>query len=434
MSIPVFSLNNTSAGCITYNPLTRLVSVTCSSVNLTDIYETLKKPEKILIKQSSKVWLLNANVVVENGATFYINSTDTSWLKINSTAGVAYYIQARGNLIIDSVTITSWDTIKNDYGKAIIHGNVIPRSYILVKDGTGMTNITNSEIAYLGYPHFDSFGLVYYTGAGSIIKNNNIHDMWYGFYSTGTNAHNITIQNNNFRRNNIYGIDPHSGTHHLIISNNQVYDNGRSGIICSVNCHDIVVEQNKVFNNAQVGIIFHRNVSSSFIKHNIIYDNKEDQILIQDSSYNNEIYGNSIKGGKLGIKVTQESERNNIHNNTITDLSNYGIYVLNGASENIIAFNTIVNPSIYALYVQDPNTNYNIFKYNKLFLNSQETPIKLSNLGKSHALFINNTVGALPIFYGGLDTRSIILIISGSSTVIIAIVLYLRRRLRRQRD
>ena len=65
-------------------------------------------------------------------------------------------------------------------------------AYILVNSGNGTTNITNSELAYLGYPHARSFGLTYYTGAGSIIKNNKIHDLQTGFTPMGSQVVPIT--------------------------------------------------------------------------------------------------------------------------------------------------------------------------------------------------------------------------------------------------
>ena len=61
------------------------------------------------------VWLLNAGIVIEEGATLYINSTDTSWLKINADGETAYPILVSGSLKIDSVKVTSWNPNRNSY-------------------------------------------------------------------------------------------------------------------------------------------------------------------------------------------------------------------------------------------------------------------------------------------------------------------------------
>ncbi|PWU80990.1 MAG: hypothetical protein DLM72_09205 [Candidatus Nitrosopolaris wilkensis] len=189
--------NTTSPGCINYNPSTRKITVSCSSpVRLTDIDNKLHDIS-ILAKQSANgVWFLNANLVIAKGATLHIDSTDTKWLKISSKltrgAGIAkkapaYIVDVHGSLKIDSVKITSWDPTTNYY--AITNGSRTgsgvfifgsPRPSIVVENNTtGTTDITNSEIAYLGYEqgkHKGGSGLSYYYGGdGSNIRNNDIH-------------------------------------------------------------------------------------------------------------------------------------------------------------------------------------------------------------------------------------------------------------------
>ncbi len=153
--------------CINYNPSTRTITVSCSSARLTDIDNKLHD-NGILAKQSpAGTWFLSAKLVISKGATFHIDSTDTKWLKINSKVdrsggpkiGPAYIIDVFGSLKIDSVKITSWDPTTNYY--AITNGSRTgtdvfifgaPRPSVVVdNNATGTTDITNSEIAYLGY-------------------------------------------------------------------------------------------------------------------------------------------------------------------------------------------------------------------------------------------------------------------------------------------
>ena len=249
--------------------------------------------------------------------------------------------------MIDSVKITSWDTNKNDYARA---NGAIPRSYILVNNGNGTTNITNSELAYLGYQHPRSFGLTYYTGAGSIIKNNKLHDLYTGFYSDGfaNGAYNITVEGNEFYNNTLYGIDPHSGTHDMTIRNNIVHDNGRQGIICSTDCYNIIIDSNRVFNNTSDGIVLHNNVTNSTIGNNIIYDNGEDQIWLRKLANNNSVFANSINRGLNGIRVSEGSVNNTINNNTISNSHLAGIRIENDTSDNHLALNKLINATIIA--------------------------------------------------------------------------------------
>jgi len=324
-----------SAGdCINYTPSTRTITVSCNSARLTDIDNKLHDTS-ILAKQSTAagVWFLNANLVIAKGATFHIDSTDTKWLKISSKitgsgagAGVtkiapAYWIDVHGSLKINSVKITSWDPTTNYY--AITNGSRTgsgvfilgtPRPSIVVENNaTGTTDITNSEIAYLGYEqgkHKGGSGLSYYYGGdGSIIRNNDIHHVYFGLYTFGVGH--MIIENNIIRNSGHYGLDPHTGTHDMIIRNNIVYDNNGSGIICSLNCYNILIENNKVHNNAENGIDFSRNMYNSIARNNLVYN--EIQGIFVSQSHNNQVYNNTISNSGDGIYVNSGSTNNKIY-------------------------------------------------------------------------------------------------------------------------
>src|SRR5689334_24900503 len=70
-------------GCISYDSVRRMITVSCKSATLTDIYNQLNDPS-ILNKEQQRngVWLLNANITINKGSTLTIDPTDTTWLKI----------------------------------------------------------------------------------------------------------------------------------------------------------------------------------------------------------------------------------------------------------------------------------------------------------------------------------------------------------------
>jgi hypothetical protein len=278
---------STAGGCINYTPFARTITVSYNSARLTDIDNKLHD-SSVLAKQSPGVWLLSANLFIAKGAVFHVDLADTKWLKINSKVigtlaktSPAYYIDIHGSMVIDSVKITSWDPTTNYY--AITNGSrtgigqfIIgaPRPGIIVeKDATGPTDIMNSEIAYLGYEagkHLGASGFAYSGGDGSILRNDNIHQVYFAFYSIGVGH--MIIENNIIRNSGHYGLDPHTGTPDMIIRNNTIYDNNGSGIICSLNCYNILIENNKVHDNAENGIDFSRNMTSSISRNNIVYN------------------------------------------------------------------------------------------------------------------------------------------------------------------
>ena len=114
---------------------------------------------------------------------------------------------AGGKVKIDGVKITSWDpSSTNDVIRQNVNGS-IPRPYIIIDKGSQGANISNSEVAFLGYSSKQggTNGLLYrFGGNGSSISNNTFHDMWDGFYSEYVGF--ITIKNNKYYNNLRYGV------------------------------------------------------------------------------------------------------------------------------------------------------------------------------------------------------------------------------------
>jgi mannuronan 5-epimerase len=318
------------SGCIYYDSSQRTVIISCASANLSDIYSQLKN-NNILRKESSNsnIWLLNAGLTIQKGSIFYINSTDTNWLKILTDGINPDEINVLGSLKIDAVKITSWDPTTNDYGKTngtrqtvqdrlVTNQGTIRPTIKVEGSATGTTDITNSEIAYLGYEGgttAGASGLSYYGGDYSILKNNKIHNLYFGFYSKGVGG--MVIENNLIYDNVIYGLDPHTGTHDMSIRNNFIYNNGGFGIICSVECYNITIEKNTVHNNYH-GIMLSRNMTNSIVQNNNIYNENKTGIFVSDS-YNNQIIKNTIFDSATGIFLNVKASNNVISKNTITN-------------------------------------------------------------------------------------------------------------------
>jgi parallel beta-helix repeat protein len=288
----------------------------------------------------------NANISIDNKATLYINSTDTDWLKINSTAGVAYSIIARGNSnkVIDHSKISSWNSSANNFAK--LKSGTEPRAYLVVSGSGGQMNITNSNLSYLGYVPFNQAGgergymngIAYYSGNGSIIKNNIISYNYRGFYSAGVSH--ITIENNRVFNNFECGLDPHTGTSDLKVYSNVINNNGDHGIICSQLCSHIIIENNTVYNNKGHGIDLDLYVRDSTVSNNQAYGNNYSGVGIW-ASHGNLIKNNVLDNNSFGIVVTHGSYNNSIKDNLINDSKSYGIYICANSTKNKFQVNTI---------------------------------------------------------------------------------------------
>jgi mannuronan 5-epimerase len=371
IALPIYSSSSSnqieessSGDCIMYDSEERIITVNCKSANLTDIDNQLKDPG-ILHKETSTnddaIWLLNAGIVVAEDAILYINSTDTSWLKIVSDGETSYAIHVLGGLKIDSVKITSWNLETNSYAITNEDGT-IPRPFIRAEpEATDTMDIINSEIAYLGYAiqvkednNKRRSGIVYYGGDNSMIKGNRIHHNMFGFYSNGVGS--LILEDNHVYNNYVYGFDPHTGTHDMIIRNNTVYDTLHMGIICSVDCYNIIIEGNEVYNNTDAGIMFSRNMYDSIARNNYVHDEK--RCIFVSQSHDNEIYSNRVSNCKNGIHLQHDSSDNKIYNNTILNSDN-GILDETDTNANTFQSNTIINAKEDGISVEDSKDSNN---------------------------------------------------------------------------
>ena len=150
-----------SSECISYESDEErgrnLITISClQPITLTDISNSIQNQEILRIEDNStnNTWILDATIVVEKGSTLVINSSDTKWLKIlagdkngDGDRDSVNSIRVFGNLIIDSVKITSWDPENNDFIKFEVdilpsrefeHTGIdaVPRPYIKIEDET----------------------------------------------------------------------------------------------------------------------------------------------------------------------------------------------------------------------------------------------------------------------------------------------------------
>lgn len=305
------------------------------------------------------VWDLRASIYIRSGLTFLLNSDEVKWLRLASNDDKITRIFAyNSDVFIDSVKITSWDEERNDYDRDMSNG----RSYVLVKDGSRM-DITNSELAYLGFPRPDdlayspygvswkmskaSYGKLILTGE---VTNSKFHDNFFGAYTFGATG--MTWKDNEFYGNVRYGLDPHDDSNGFLVEGNVFRNNGTHGLIFSKRCLNNIVMNNVSYENGLHGIMLHELSNKNLIVNNTIYDN-HDGIAVDHSS-NNLIKGNKIYGNKRGVRADKSSINNQIENNSVTDSSQYGIYLYGNSNDNSVRNNILTN-NINAIYIKSNN-------------------------------------------------------------------------------
>lgn len=359
------TIEPTQGPCVFYDLPSRTINI-CGGVVSLDTINKILRDRSLLNNTIDKIWLLNANILVLEGATLTISSNDTKWLKINSTFPTdANSIISRGNLIINDTKISSWNTTRNQ--ETALRNFNTPRGYIaLLQGASGQMNITNSNLTHLGFNGGQgTWGVSYYSGDGSIIENNNLSLNFRPLYF-GQNASNIRASGNTINDNMQNGITIY-GSWNINVSDNKIRNNGLQGIACLFRCDTVSIKSNDINNNARDGIRLDKNTINSLLHYNQIHDNKQSGISIRNSSFNT-ITSNILSNNRVGIALSQSSFKNLLYNNTAQNCSLYGMYFQSNSSSNKIEKNVLQNSRNGGIAVND--AKYNTFSENMVTGNS----------------------------------------------------------------
>src|ERR687895_1927007 len=315
--------SNASTACVGYQGEVNTIMITCDA-SFIDVVQAINDPG--ILEQEAEQngqYILNANMQVDDGVTFEMtsNGDNLQYLKLAGENGIIVY----GKILIDGVTITSWDVSEGDIIQQDMNGSV-SRGYIQFAGSEG-SQILNSEFGYLGYDDPGRRGFDLYGGGGPShdmeIRGSTFHDMWFAFYSNA--AYDIVVDGSEYYHNLEYALDPHTGTHDMNITNNYLHHN-RYGAICSEDCYNILIEGNTAHHNTDAGIVFSRNMTNSIARNNHIYN------------------------ATSGISVS-ESPNNQIYNNTIESATDEGILLFNpevvddGFTEGNIVYDNVISSS-----------------------------------------------------------------------------------------
>jgi parallel beta-helix repeat protein len=357
---------------VRYDRATNLIDVVGGTgVTLPAIASAVGAPAA-LREVSPGEWQLGADLVVRGGAELQISAPQVRWLKLASEPGRFVSVEALGGkLDITGSCVTSWNDAQGSADTGYDDG----RSFLLARDGAQMT-ISHAELHYLGHGDVESYGLSWRTaGTGGGISDSIVSNLYYGLYTYQVSG--VSVLDNEFRNNVLYGIDPHTGSAKLDIERNVVHDNGKHGIILAEDCVDSVIRDNVVYRNAHHGIVLYlrsdRNVvegnetfdnqsqgininesGGNTLRDNKVYDNGETGVGITQLAQGNVVEGNQLRGNKQdGLRVVSESTATTVQNNVIAENARYGVYVDTSGAVDLTG-NTITDNSSGIMTTGDP--------------------------------------------------------------------------------
>jgi parallel beta-helix repeat protein len=348
---------------VRYDRATNLIDVVGgTAVTLPAIAAKVGDPA-VLREVAPGEWQLGATLVVRGGAELQISAPQVRWLKLASEPGRFVSVEALGGkLDITGSCVTSWNEQQGSADTGYDDG----RSFLLARDGAQMT-ISHAELHYLGHGDVESYGLSWRTaGTGGGITDSVVSNLYYGLYTYQVSG--LSVLDNEFRNNVLYGIDPHTGSAKLDIERNVVHDNGKHGIILAEDCVDSVIRDNIVYRNAHHGIVLYlrsdRNLvegnetfdntaqgininesGANTLRDNKVYDNGETGVGITQLAQDNVVAGNQLRGNQQdGLRVVSESTGTTVQNNVIAENVRYGVYVDTSGAVDVTG-NTITDNS-----------------------------------------------------------------------------------------
>jgi mannuronan 5-epimerase len=378
------------AANVTFNSTTNTITVTGAvSATLTQLLPLV--PAGTLTQISSGVWMLNANLVLAQGAELILHGPsiggDVTQLRLESanvsTKNHNVFIRAQwGELDINTTSITSWDPAANggaggpdtEYG-TYKRATIQVRSYL---DGTtprlSSMNINNSNIGYLGYGLGENAGLswnVFGSQANLLssvtvlgdVTNSTIHDMYGGAYVNGGAG--MTFRNDSFNNTANRALDFHYANG-VTFTGNTVNTSGGEGIYFTNHSDNDVITDNTVENVAGSGIQLYTATNGNVVSGNQLLNNSGDGVVVI-ASQGNTILDNTITANRSGLRLSGGSQSNTFSGNIVSNSTSYGIYLFQGAysyvvgngrpSSNTFVTNTISNSSLAAIRVSGSDDN-----------------------------------------------------------------------------
>lgn len=332
------------------------------SMTLTDIRATTPSlPDAALqrVDAANNVWLLTANILVEEGTTLSLTG-DVKELRLQSNASsapatdVTSFVSitagnfdtaagtgSAGTIVVDGVKVTSWNTGANGPDTNTADGRAFMRARSALVSGVpqeSRMDVLNSEVAYLGYDASERYGLAWKANGDLAlvdvlgnVKNSKVHHNHYGVYSFGLEGGEWT--GNEVYSNDGYGFDAHDHSDDLVIDDNNVHDNGlidikgKHGIILSENCLNAKITNNQANGNGGNGIMLHDFADDAVVEGNTASNNADAGIAVFCSS-RALVKGNTVANNTLyGIRLTVAANDNNVEANQITGSGQYGIFM-----------------------------------------------------------------------------------------------------------
>jgi mannuronan 5-epimerase len=258
-----------------------------SPANLTSVLQDVHNASWLSSSSPTTITLKAALVI--NGVRFTIGSPVVTHVQLLDQPFV--FIGAE-NAVLD-FTHVSVDTLNPQR-----HGYFHP--FVVAAEHSTM-NIANSSFSQLGWNADASYGVSWVTGATGRVINSSFSQSYIGVYTD--HAVNLVFENDVFRDNHLYGLDPHTYSRGLNINHVIAEGNRAIGIIFANHVTRSAIRDSISRDNGENGIMMYQDSSQNLIKNDVVEHNRGDGLVVSYSS--NDIFSNDMStSNRIGIRVT----------------------------------------------------------------------------------------------------------------------------------
>lgn len=272
-------------------------------------------PTRYFEETAPGVFIARVPIIVGNDSSLHIDK-NVKDLRLSQDRGS--FLINDGTLFITDSKLTAWSEAKQTpaWWKKEDTGKFRP---FLNSWGGTETYIVNSTVTSLGYSGSKSYGVSISQYSPSMapkmkrghptgwLIDSTFDDMWYGFYCY--EADDVVLLGNTYKKNIVYGIDPHDRSRRLVIANNTAYGTVKKhGIIISREVNDSWIFNNRSYDNTLSGIVIDRSSMNNVIAYNETYQNLSDGITVYESG-SNLFWGNKVMNNRRhGIRVRNSTD------------------------------------------------------------------------------------------------------------------------------
>ena len=273
---------------------------------LGDLYRLVRRSPhpQWLTQPRPGLFVLRAAIVQAPGTRLIIATPRVRELRMISTRkrGQEVYLSGvAAKVAINGTWVTSWRP-----GGGPDRRPSLRRPFVSYDQAGSVLNTTAARYSFLGGDSILAYGVTWGRGATGAAMSSTFDHNFFGAYSNA--AVGVLFLRNVFRDNDLYGLDPHSGSRRLKVLDNSAFDNGSHGIIFSFDVVDSVVIGNRSYRNRVNGIMMDERSDRNLITGNRTWGNAGDGIVVQNSS-DTTVRANVVTGNRVGLRVTGDSLR-----------------------------------------------------------------------------------------------------------------------------